>query len=305
MDVLPDEFSPGQSSLDSHKPLRVKFEDWSKEERALLASLRAEGLNFYQCSLRLPAHSPEECKAFWQQHGFKPARDWTAKDISLLLSLCHGGTLSWNEIAGFFLDRTPLDCQSRYDLIAGGRARSDQVRKEEQQVSKPAKDWTAKDVSLLLSLCDQGTLSWDEIAAHFSDRTPLDCQSRYDLVAGGTVPPDRVRKEDRQGSKSAKDWTGTELSLLLSLHDRGTYTWDQIAATLPDRTPLDCQSRYNLILRGPIRPIRVRFEEQQAMKDTKAKNAGEGSEMKDRDKPPMGGFRVKVRNRQTGEYTDL
>lgn len=113
--------------------------------------------------------------------------------------------------------------------------------------AKIQKKWIKEDDRLLIDLAKKfNGKSWKKIASHFTDKTPLQCFSRYKRIRPGIVKGSWTKEEDRK---------------ILDLVGKFGRSWSKISRNLITRNGKQIRDRYINILDPNVKKGKFCIEE--------------------------------------------
>jgi hypothetical protein len=218
---------------------------WTADEDIKLkdAVEKHDGKDWANIAALVPGRTKKQCNKRWRD-GLDPNIDqaseragkWTADEISKLKDevLTHGGK-DWGKIAALVPGRTKSQCHSKWYGV---------LKPSIDQANERAGKWTADEDSKLKDAAQKhGGKSWNAIAALIPGRTKTQCSSRWHTALNPSIAPT---------AGSTGKWTPDEDSKLKdAVQTHGGKNWVAISATVPGRTKLQCNNRWQILQRSP------------------------------------------------------
>jgi hypothetical protein len=185
----------------------------------------------------VPGRTARQCKTKWK-NDLDPSIDratnarkgkWAEdEDIELKYAAQTHGGKNWDAIASLVPGRSQRQCYKRWKNVLDPN-----LDRANERTGK----WTAiEDSKLKDAVYTHGGKNWGAIAAQVPDRTTIRCHNRWYQV----LDPSIVRTNERTG-KWAED-ENSKLKDAVQLH--GGKNWNAIAALVPGRSRIQCQSRW-------------------------------------------------------------
>jgi myb proto-oncogene protein len=157
-------------------------------------------------------------------------RKWTAdEDVKLKYAVRMHGGQNWKRIAALVPGRARKGCFSRWQTILDTNIDPTTAR---------AGRWTAdEDKKLNHAFLTHGSKDWATITALVPGRTKVQCQSRWYHVLNPSI---------NRGSGRTGRWTAVEDGKLKdAVQTHGGKNWGAIAALVPGRTKIQCNTKWH------------------------------------------------------------
>jgi hypothetical protein len=187
------------------------------------------------------------------------------EDIKLKESVRLNGDQSWAAIAALVPGRTGKQCRMRwYNAFDPSISRA---------TGHPGKWSEDEDLKLRHAVQLHGSKDWDAIAVLVPGRTKVQCTTRWHVFLKSSI--------DRASGRKGR-WTAVEDDTLNdAVETHGGKNWDAIAALMPDRTRVQCWSRWNYASKPSIDRANGRTGKWTPDEDDKLKDAVQMHDGKD------------------------
>lgn len=163
---------------------------------------------------------------------------WTVEEVKLLLELKDQRGLPWDEIRGFYPERSGAALRTKYQALTREPVREEETLNSWTEEENTFNPWTEEENILLIELAE-ADIPWEDVARRFSGRSIPALREQYHYLT----------RDRRIAGSAYRPWTPEEDELLLKMVE-DKVPWEERLAFFDDRSLTALWSRLAALRRS-------------------------------------------------------